>query len=145
MLFPRKTRFVNSLVSVLCGLLISFSCISVNSKSPSDQIKFRPTPINPSTVLHRSGQEMALLDSFQFELTHRNGVGSPVNGFLLTEATGLIEKPDKIHIIATMLLGNLALQGELITINQDSLIRNPLTNKWTNIEPEFSQINFFEP
>ena len=145
MLFPKKTRFLNSLTPAIAGLLISISCVSVNPNPPSHQIQPSPTPINPVTILHKSGQEMTLLDSFQFELTHRNGRGSPANGFLLSEATGLIEKPEKIRVIATMLLGNLVIEGELITTNQGSFIRNPLTNRWANIEPEVSPLNFFDP
>ena len=60
---------------------------------------------------------MSDLQSFKFFLYHRNGDGSPLDGLILTEATGLIEKPGNISVEANLLLGNLLVKSGIIYID----------------------------
>ena len=108
-------------------------------------MQLSPTPINPSTVVDYSRNVMAGLESFKFDLSHREGIGSPMEGFLLVEAVGLIEKPNMISVEATMLLGNITTKGGIVTIDEKTFILNPLTKEWEKVESEIGLLNFFDP
>ena len=88
---------------------------------------------------------MSDLQSFKFYLYHRNGDGSPLDGLILTEATGLIEKPGNISVEANLLLGNLLVKSGIIYIGDNSFILNPLTKTWENLDSEIGLLNFFSP
>ena len=108
-------------------------------------MELSPIPINPSLIIDSSRSIMAELKSFKFDLSHRKGVGSPMEGFLLVEAVGLIEKPNIISVEATMLLGNISTKGGIVTIDGKTFILNPLTKKWERVESEIGLLNFFDP
>tara|TARA_B100000678_G_scaffold128599_1_gene107674 strand:+ start:472 stop:972 length:501 start_codon:yes stop_codon:yes gene_type:complete len=68
-----------------------------------------------------------------------------MEGFLLVEAVGLIEKPNMISVEATMLLGNITTKGGIVTIDGKTFILNPLTKEWQRVESEIGLLNFFDP
>ena len=78
-----------------------------------------PTPINFEYTLEQVGISMSDLESFKFYLYHRNGDGSPLDGLILTEATGLVEKPGNISVEANLLLGNLLVKSGIIYIDNN--------------------------
>ena len=78
-------------------IIVSISCGPQKTDS-SIQIIDNPTPINLEDTLEQVGISMSDLQSFKFFLYHRNGDGSPLDGLILTEATGLIEKPGNISV-----------------------------------------------
>jgi len=110
-------------------------------------MQLSPTPIkvNPSIIIDSSKNIMAELKSFKFDLSHRKGAGSPMEGFLLVEAVGLIEKPNMISVEATMLLGNITTKGGIVTIDEKTFILNPLTKEWEKVESEIGLLDFFDP
>ena len=124
-------------------ILATISCRE--TELSSDHMQPSPTPINPSIIIDSSRDIMAELKSFQFDLSHRKGAGSPMEGFLLVEAVGLIEKPNIISVEATMLLGNITTKGGIVTIDGKTFILNPLTKEWQRVESEIGLLNFFDP
>ncbi len=127
--------------------LIIFLIISCSSEDSNPTLKMldSPTPINFEYTLEQVGISMSDLESFKFYLYHRNGDGSPLDGLILTEATGLIEKPGNISVEANLLLGNLLVKSGIIYIDNNSFILNPLTKTWENLDSEIGLLNFFSP
>ncbi len=125
-------------------IIVSISCGPQKTNS-SIQIIDSPTPINLEDTLEQVGISMSDLQSFKFYLYHRNGDGSPLDGLILTEATGLIEKPGNISVEANLLLGNLLVKSGIIYIGDNSFILNPLTKTWENLDSEIGLLNFFSP
>ncbi len=126
--------------------LVALAIISCRgTKISYDQVQLSPTPINASVIVDSSRASMADLKSFQFDLSHREGTGSPMEGFLLVEAIGLVENPDMISVEATMLLGNITTKGGIVAVDEKTFILNPLTKKWERVESEVGLLNFFDP
>tara|TARA_B100000586_G_C20071145_1_gene410785 strand:+ start:137 stop:637 length:501 start_codon:yes stop_codon:yes gene_type:complete len=68
-----------------------------------------------------------------------------MEGFLLVEAVGLVEKPNMISVKATMLLGNITTKGGVVAIDKKTFILNPLTKRWERVESDVGLLNFFDP
>ncbi|PKB60105.1 MAG: hypothetical protein BZY65_01810 [SAR202 cluster bacterium Ae2-Chloro-G2] len=126
-------------------ILATISCRETELSSGHMQLSPTPIKVNPSIIIDSSKNIMAELKSFKFDLSHRKGAGSPMEGFLLVEAVGLIEKPNMISVEATMLLGNIATKGGIVTIDEKTFILNPLTKEWEKVESEIGLLNFFDP
>jgi hypothetical protein len=125
-------------------IIVFISCNSGNTNTTLYVIE-TPTPVDLIYTLDQIGKSMSALKSFEFYLHHKNGVGSPMQGFVLSEAVGLIETPDKISVEATLLLGNLSVRGGIRNIGDTSFILNPLTKEWENVNSELGLLDFFKP
>ena len=126
-------------------ILATISCRETELSSGHMQLSPTPIKVNPSIIIDSSKNIMAELKSFKFDLSHRKGAGSPMEGFLLVEAVGLIEKPNMISVEATMLLGNITTKGGIVTIDEKTFILNPLTKEWEKVESEIGLLDFFDP
>ena len=139
----RKKSVVPVIFFLPLIILATISCRE--TELSSGHMELSPIPINPSLIIDSSRSIMAELKSFKFDLSHRKGAGSPMEGFLLVEAVGLIEKPNIISVEATMLLGNISTKGGIVTIDGKTFILNPLTKEWQRVESEIGLLNFFDP
>ena len=134
--------------------LVAYFMISLTSCSGSQgtaalesthKIDPTPTPINPTSIALESRKVMSNLNSFQFELIHAKGEGSPFNGLILTKAIGLVEKPNKLNVALTLLLGGIIIKGGAITTEDGSYILNPLNKEWVLTSIDSSPLGFFDP
>ncbi len=139
----RQEWFIPIIFSLPFVVLATISCRG--TEMSYEQMQLSPTPINASVIVDSSRASMADLKSFQFDLSHRKGAGSPMEGFLLVEAVGLVEKPNMISVKATMLLGNITTKGGVVAIDKKTFILNPLTKRWERVESDVGLLNFFDP
>ena len=129
----------------ICLIIITLISCSSEDSNTSNQVIELPTPVNLETILEQVGNSMSNLQSFEFYLYHRNGDGSPLEGLILTEAIGLVEKPSNVSVEADLLLGNLLVKSGIIYIGDNSFILNPLTKTWETLDSEIGLLNFFSP
>ena len=127
MLFKNLT--IVHTISLISIILFSTSC------SENADLYSPPANIDLNQIIEKSNTAMASLNSYQLNLTHITGIGTPIGetGLKLLEASALIKMPGEIHIEATLLFGNLILKTEYIRTESQSYYLNPLTQKWEEI------------
>ena len=127
------------LFTILFAIATTISCDSDSTKSNTEITK------TPKEILSLSGLTMQDTSSFKFELSHKNVPGTQIGGLVFSKATGLISSDNAMLIEGKFLFGNLTLSGKLITIDDDIIFLNPLTQKWESTEGSVTLLSFFNP
>ena len=105
-----------------------------------------PVPFDAAKTLEESGRVMAGLSTFHFGIRHRGGSTQLLPGFSIDEATGSIERPDKMSVKFSGVFGqSFAFKSSLVAIGQSSFMTNPLSGKWEAAPEGVSPLGFFDP
>ena len=88
---------------------------------------------------------MALLDSFQFELSHRNG-GTPIAaGLVVMAVIGNVVKPDKLKLSWEGTYSGFFVRAQVITLEGETYMTDPITGRWGPISGDVNPLGFFDP
>ena len=129
-------------VTARYGLLLLFATFACQGQLPSPTQT--PLPVARS-ILEDSGNAMALLDSFGFDLTHRNG-GMPISDDLVVkEVSGNVVKPDKIKISWDGAFAGFYVSSQVISLDKQAYMTDPITGRWSSIPAELNPLGFFQP
>ncbi len=128
-------------LALLAAVALAAGCADDTPAEPT------PTPVNVSELLALSGDVMAALTAFHFELEHNDGGGTPLSDSLtVTSASGDIVSPDKISIdFDGTFGGGFAISSNLVSLGGDTYMTNPLTGDWESVSSEVSPMSFFDP
>ena len=126
----------------LSGLFILVVALACTADAPT------PTPTPPPNaqlILERSGEAMALLDSFRFEMSHRNG-GTPIaEGLVVKEVLGDVVKPDKLKLSWEGTFGGFFVKSRVITLGGETYMTDPISGRWGPLTGDVNPLGFFDP
>ena len=132
----------------LCMILVTLSCKFLY-KTP---FSHTPTPtvsvsLNaPEIIIENTALSMAKLKTFKFKLEHKSR-GTPLSeNLVLTKIKGSIATPNKLHLYFSSISSDkYFLEGEVILINSDVYITNPINRQWIKVPEEMNTFDFFKP
>ena len=128
------------LIGAMSAILLLVGCGSDPPPEPT------PTPIDVAALVARSGEAMAALDTFHFELRHNEGGSTPLFGVIvMNEAGGDVVSPDSASVYFNGTFAGFTVRSSLITIGEDSYITNPLTGAWEPAGDDVNPLTFFDP
>ena len=132
----------HSALSLLSGLVILLAALACQGTQPTPS----PTPLpDVHSILESSGEAMALLDSFHFQLSH-NGGGTPLaEGLVIKEVDGDVVKPDKLVLKWQGTFGGFFVRADVIAVAGETYMTDPITRKWGSISGEVNPLGFFDP
>lgn len=88
---------------------------------------------------------MALLDSFQFELSHRNG-GTPIaNGLVVKEVVGSVVKPDRLRLSWEGTFSGFFVRADVVTVAGETYMTDPISGRWGPLSGDVNPLGFFDP
>ena len=88
---------------------------------------------------------MALLESFRFDMGHRNG-GTPIaDGLVVKEVVGDVVKPDKLTLSWEGTFENLFVRAQVITLEGETYMTDPITGRWGALSGDVNPLGFFDP
>ncbi|MBI2855892.1 MAG: LppX_LprAFG lipoprotein [Chloroflexi bacterium] len=88
---------------------------------------------------------MALLDSFHFQLGHKGGGTSIAEGLVIKEVDGDVVEPDKLRLTWEGTFGGFFVRADVIAIEGETYMTDPITKKWGTISGEVNPLGFFDP
>jgi hypothetical protein len=139
-------------LAILAVILAAHACSPQSTPTPPDAGPASsatptpsPTPVNPQALLEMSGEAMAELESFHFELAHTSGSTPLAQSLMLEEAKGDVARPDRLSLSFSGMAGNFAVRGSLITTGDTSYMTNPLNGRWEQVPAGVSPLSFFNP
>ncbi|MFL2756452.1 MAG: hypothetical protein ACJ0BE_04235 [Dehalococcoidia bacterium] len=128
MLFKKLNLVYSSLLIII--LVFSISC------SDNTKLNLSSQNMSANEILENTRNEMSLINSYQLDLKHSSGTGTPIGntGLTLSEASARINSPDEIYIEGNLLFGNIVLKTKYIKRASESYYINPITQNWESIE-----------
>lgn len=88
---------------------------------------------------------MALLDSFQFELSHRNG-GTPIaDGLVVKEVVGNVVKPDRLKLSWEGTFAGFFVRADVVTVGGETYMTDPISGRWGPLSGDVNPLGFFDP
>ena len=126
----------------LSGLLVVVAALACATEAPT------PTPTllpDPQIILESSGGEMALLDSFQFEISHRNGGTQIAEGLVVNDVAGDVVKPNKLQLSWEGTFGGFFVQADVITVDGETYMTDPISGRWGPLGGAVNPLGFFDP
>lgn len=102
-------------------------------------------PLTEAEVLARSGELMASLTSFRYEMIHEVGTTAFLPGLEIEKTLGDVQTPDRLYSEFSGLFGDIPISAKLIALSDRNFMTNPLTGKWQEIDAAVSPIGFFNP
>jgi hypothetical protein len=96
-------------------------------------------------VLARSGEVMANLGTFHFQMVHEVGSTAFLPGLNVEDTFGDVQPPDRLYAEFSGLFGNIPIHAKLIAIGDANYMTNPLNGEWQKIDANVSPIQFFNP
>lgn len=128
-------------------LLLAGACADTTSTATSTSSipSPTPTPITIDAVLAESGQAMADLQSFHFQMAHEIGSTEFVPGLKADDVSGDVLSPDSLSAEMRGLFAGFGVRIRFIAIGNDNFMTNPLSGTWNRIDTEVTPIGFFNP
>ena len=88
---------------------------------------------------------MALLESFRFDMGHRNG-GTPIaDGLVVKEVVGDVVKPDMLKLSWEGTFQAFFVRAQVVTLEGETYITDPITGRWGTISGDVNPLGFFDP
>ena len=105
-----------------------------------------PTPLpDVRPILDESGNAMEFLESFRFDMGHRNG-GTPIaNGLVVKEVAGYVVKPDKLMLSWDGTFQALFVKSQVISLEGETYMTDPITGRWEALSGDVNPLSFFDP
>jgi hypothetical protein len=129
-------------VAVLSGLLILLVALACETKAATTTPTALPD-IRP--ILEASGQAMALLESFRFDMGHRNG-GTPIaDGLVVKEVVGDVVKPDRLKLSWEGTFQGFFVRAQVIALEGETYMTDPITGRWAPLSGDVNPLGFFDP
>lgn len=133
-------------------LMLMLSVVTVGVfTSCSSSIETLPitaaTPvISPIDILEESRNAMSSVKSYRFDLSHRNGNGSPIDQSLtLVTAVGSVNRGEGISLESELLFGNIPVSAGVIKTKESIYLRDPLSQKWRLIPEDSNPFESLDP
>lgn len=122
---------------VVLGLFLVVSCTAGRSQDLDlDQI-------DATALLEDAAKRTDLVRSFHFFLEHEGGDTQIVRGLNMTRAEGDVVGKDKFYVEVEASIGPLNLRVQIVVIDDDAWITNPLTGRWESEDISISEV--FDP
>jgi lipoprotein LprG len=103
------------------------------------------TPLKASEIISKSSEKMESINSFHFVLDQVGG-GTPIaTGLEMTSAVGDVVKPDRLGTTISGLLSGMFIEVQIITVNEEIYMTNPVTGKWELLPAQFNILGVFDP
>ena len=128
----------------LSGLLVIVVALACATEAPTPTPTPTPLP-DPQTILESSGGAMALLDSFQFEISHRNGGTQIAEGLVVNDVAGNVVKPNKLKLSWEGTFGGFFVQADVITVDGETYMTDPISGRWGPLTGAVNPLGFFDP
>ena len=88
---------------------------------------------------------MALLESFRFDMGHRNG-GTPIaDGLVVKEVVGDVVKPDMLKLSWEGTFEGFFVRAQVITLEGETYMTDPITGRWEALSSDVNPLGFFDP
>lgn len=124
------------------GLLLLSATFACQGQLPSPT----QTPmLDARSILEDSGKAMALLESFGFDLTHRNGGMHISDDLVLKDVSGNVVKPDKIKISWGGSFSGFYVSSQVISLDEQTYMTDPITGRWSPMPTDLNPLVFFNP
>ncbi len=137
----RKYILRTILVLVLIMAVGSISC-------GGDETEPTATPAptaDAQSLISQCGEKMRTVESFHFEL-EQTGQGTPIIGGLdISRAICDIASPGNLKAAIDAMTMNMLVQTELVSVDGETFMTNPLTSAWEPFPSEFNAVSIFEP
>ncbi|MFH1560280.1 MAG: LppX_LprAFG lipoprotein [Chloroflexota bacterium] len=129
-------------VVALSGLFILVVALACEAEAPTPT----PTPLpDTQSILEKSGEAMALLETFQFDLSHKGG-GTPIaEGLVVKEVVGDAVKPDKLKLSWEGTFQGFFVKAQVITLEGETYMTDPITGRWGPLSGDVNPLGFFDP
>ena len=129
-------------VAALSWLLIFVAALACTADAPIPT----PTPQpDARSLLEESGQAMALLESFRFDMGHRSG-GTPIaDGLVVKGVVGDVVKPDKLMLSWKGTFQAFFVRAQVIALEGETYMTDPITGRWGLLSGDVNPLGFFEP
>ena len=129
-------RFNNILLIVISCLFIvpSFGC-----GNETETITTKP-----QAILNDAAGRINQWESFRFRLEHEKGTTTISNGMELRIIEGDVVLPRRVKLTGKATVGGQFIALDIILIDEQSFMTNPLTGKWNQIAPENSPFGNFD-
>ena len=102
--------------------------------------------ISPIDILEESKNAMSSVKSYRFDLSHRNGNGSPIDQSLtLVTAVGSVNRGEGISLESELLFGNIPVSAGVIKTKESIYLRDPLSQKWRLIPEDSNPFESLDP
>jgi len=128
----------------LCGLLAIVAALACATEAPTPTPTPTPLP-DAQTILESSGEAMALLDSFQFKISHRNGGTQIAEGLVVNDVAGNVVKPDKLKLSWEGTFVGFFVQADVITVDGETYMTDPISGRWGPLTGAVNPLGFFDP
>lgn len=102
-------------------------------------------PVNIETLVKDAAEATSRLKSFHFRLEHNVGGTLVGPNLIVTHVNGDIVKPNKLYLEFSGTLGTFALTSRMKSIDDETFMINPLTDRWENISNVLNPMGFFDP
>ena len=99
---------------------------------------------NPQATLDDATSRMNQWESFRFRLEHEKGTTTISNGMELRVIEGDVVLPRRVKLTGKATIGGQFIALDIILIDEQSFMTNPLTGKWSQIDPEDSPFGNFD-
>jgi lipoprotein LprG len=126
-------------LSVLFILMVTLAC-TAESPTPSTT----PLP-DAQSILERSGEAMALLDSFRFDMSHRDGGTQIADGLVVKSVISNVVKPGNLKLSWEGTFGGFFVSADVITVDGETYMTDPLSGRWGPLTGDVNPLGFFDP
>ncbi|MFC2059103.1 LppX_LprAFG lipoprotein [Chloroflexota bacterium] len=128
--------------AALCGIILITALLPACGNGVS-----LTSSLTAREIIDRSCIEMEEVNSFGFDLTHDGGGTPIIIGLDMTQAAGMIVKPDRLQATVSATMLGMFFEFEVITIGEATYITNPLSKEkeWQPLSSDFKGVELFDP
>ncbi len=123
------------------AFLFFVACSSSDTLDPSMSLE----SLTGTEIVSRASDALAAVSTFRFTLSHDEGNTVLTNGIEVQKVTGTALMPDNYTLDADTLVAGFFVNTQVILIDQDTYMTNPITRIWQQLEPGTSPFGSFNP
>jgi hypothetical protein len=118
--------------------------VACSSSDPPDSTVSLES-LSGTEIVSRASDALAGVTTFRFALSHDEGDTILANGIVVQKVTGTAVTPDSYTLDADTLVAGFFVNTQVIVIDQDTYMTNPITRVWQQLEPGTSPFGSFNP
>lgn len=120
--------------AVVCALLLAGCGGGGGAKQPS-----------AAEIVSQTTTKTAAVRSFHFALKVENAPASSSGGLSLSRADGDLAVPDRLQATISGTLSGVPLESQLVIIGRRDFLKDPLSQKWREVDIKTTPLRFFDP
>jgi hypothetical protein len=118
--------------AVVAGLALAVACSG-------------PQPPAPETLVARTAERTAALQSVHFRLEVTNGTIQLGPSLEVIKAEGDVARPDRLHVRATARIGGIIVDTDLVHIETATYLLNPFNARWQQLDGGLTPVPLLDP